>query len=522
MPCVQVDASPGRGNILRCRSDVVAGQTLLIEEPIFLTGAGYANGKEIAMVYKDFCSLPEKTQQIIMEDFWCPMESQNAKRVEGEVSKLYQDGKIIDRIVRLLTIMHFNAVQACEAKEDGSGKEPAHEGRLALYLVACKAAHSCAPNACWYTRDAGGSRVMRSLVPISSGEEVFISYLGDEDMLLGKDERQAMLSQTKEFRCACLRCASDEEDTRVFNCPEPGCFGKRLLVAGSVGPCNRCVASLPAATNTNMLAKEKAVRQKMDYIDDVINTRKPIDVSKEVFNLSLGPLHAHHSLSCRHAQAQYDFFNAVSNFVDAAKALQRHVARWEVVPLTKGAAFDFEFLGKAFLLANDAASACSSYERTCAVLAVVHERFHPYVLCAARKLAKARMEIPANESANPEDMQGKSVLLRGLQQKTLNGAVGKCGDYKQGRLEVELPGARVIRIKAANLQVLHESTLKTGDIVVVFGLTSQAGTALNGLVGSVGARADERWAVQIEGHGVKSVRPDNLGSLTHSLASFEM
>ncbi|CAJ1352445.1 unnamed protein product [Effrenium voratum] len=80
--------------------------------------------------------------------------------------------------------------------------------------------HSCAPNCVFFA--AGNRWGLRSLHPISAGEEITISYLGEE-LLLPTAQRQWLLWRSKCFICGCPRCASEQDPMRDRVC---ACAGK--------------------------------------------------------------------------------------------------------------------------------------------------------------------------------------------------------------------------------------------------------------------------------------------------------
>ncbi|CAK9054958.1 unnamed protein product [Durusdinium trenchii] len=75
--------------------------------------------------------------------------------------------------------------------------------------------HSCAPN-CVFSA-APNRWGLRSVRPISAGEEITISYLGEE-LLLPTVQRQWLLWRSKCFICGCRRCASPEDPLRDRAC----------------------------------------------------------------------------------------------------------------------------------------------------------------------------------------------------------------------------------------------------------------------------------------------------------------
>merc|ERR1711971_418326 len=95
---------------------------------------------------------------------------------------------------------------------------PSGEEHVGLFSFSRRLSHACAPNACWYSKDPSGTRVVRSLTKIPKGVEVCISYLSDMDLLRPAQQRLAELQSSFEFVCTCSRCCSEQDDMRVFPC----------------------------------------------------------------------------------------------------------------------------------------------------------------------------------------------------------------------------------------------------------------------------------------------------------------
>ncbi|CAE7625124.1 Smyd3 [Symbiodinium sp. CCMP2456] len=83
--------------------------------------------------------------------------------------------------------------------------------------------HSCAPN-CVFT-NAPGRWGLRTLRPIRKGEELTISYLGEE-LLLPTGQRRWLLWRSKCFICQCSRCTGSEDPLRDRACI---CLGRAPL-----------------------------------------------------------------------------------------------------------------------------------------------------------------------------------------------------------------------------------------------------------------------------------------------------
>lgn len=98
----------------------------------------------------------------------------------------------------------------------------------AAYFGASLMSHSCFPNAIWHFAegtDAEDTFVLRAREEIQPSDEICISYLPEEGLLLSAQRRKKELHSTKLFWCTCQRCgpgASDVDRCRGFRCPSCG------------------------------------------------------------------------------------------------------------------------------------------------------------------------------------------------------------------------------------------------------------------------------------------------------------
>ena len=94
------------------------------------------------------------------------------------------------------------------------------ETRLAKQAVFERIArlnHCCRPNAEHAWDAASGTQCVRALRRIALGEQIFLSYIGDESRVLQlpREKRQSMLLDAFGFTCVCSRCErGDVEDDR--------------------------------------------------------------------------------------------------------------------------------------------------------------------------------------------------------------------------------------------------------------------------------------------------------------------
>jgi len=509
---VEVCESPtGGGCCLRAKCDVKRGETLLVEPPCFITD----HYDERAVM--DFFTLPAARQDLILGSFFCPMDSDNTALIRSRVTGTAADST---RAVQFETIMNFNCFDCTPVLADGSGIDDQYEDRVAIYTVASKANHSCEPNASWYTRDVLGTRVVRSIAGIRKGDEVCISYLRNSDLLLPTRERRQKLQSHAEFFCECSLCSSGVDRARVFPCTLPFCPGaRRAVLHGGASECDACAKVFVEASFSELFGEEAALCDNLDRIDRALKGSggHDGDISAEI--LALRTIHPLHHTTRRVGRLQYDLHTRLHQRADAARALEliaSHGPRCSISSPCNAPenAFDLEFLGDGFRRAGDFGRAEEMYDRAWREQAVRHELLHPYVACCMRKLASVRLRLPAAET-NELLALGTLVVLRGLRDRRSNGVVGHVGHLQDGLYTVHL-GAGSVPVLVSNVSsaLLAKAPLilVLGQPVLVHGLTSAAGQALNGRIGTVEAFGQGRVVVQgvRRGLGVADLAAENI------------
>jgi hypothetical protein len=103
--------------------------------------------------------------------------------------------------------------------------------RMAIFDIGSKAAHSCAPNAAYSSRDVPGHLSYKAIKPIAAADHVTFSYIADL-FNTPTEGRRAELESTKRFACHCERCDAPDP-LRALSCPRPGCNGM-VMPNGSV------------------------------------------------------------------------------------------------------------------------------------------------------------------------------------------------------------------------------------------------------------------------------------------------
>lgn len=509
---VEVCVSPtGGGCCLRATCDVKRGETLFVESPCFMTD----HYDERA--FADFLALPAARQDLILGSYFCPMESDNTALIRARVAGTAADSA---RAVQFETILNFNCFDCTPILGDGSGIDDQYEDRVAIYTVASKMNHSCEPNASWYTRDVLGTRVVRCIAAIRKGEEVFISYLIDSDLLLPTGERRQKLQSHAEFYCECSLCSAEVDRARVFPCTSPFCPGaRRAVLHGGASECGACAEDFLEASFADMLDQEIALCDSLDRIDRALlgSLGHGDDISAEI--RALRSIHPLHHTTRRVGRLQYDLHARLHQKADAVRSLELIASCWPSASSSSSSnsrtsAFDLEFLGDGFRCAGDFGRAEEMFGRALKAQAVFHELVNPYVACCRRKLASVRLRLTAPETNEPLAL-GTLVALRGLRGRRSNGMVGHLGNLHDGVYSVQI-GAESVPVAPGNISsallLTRQVIVVPGQLVLVHGLTSASGRALNGRIGSVEAFGQGGVVVRgvRRGGGLANLAPEQV------------
>eukprot|EP00933_Yihiella_yeosuensis_P038111 TRINITY_DN32071_c0_g2_i1.p1 TRINITY_DN32071_c0_g2~~TRINITY_DN32071_c0_g2_i1.p1 ORF type:complete len:529 (-),score=94.23 TRINITY_DN32071_c0_g2_i1:22-1608(-) len=97
----------------------------------------------------------------------------------------------------------------------------------AIYFLPSFMSHSCHPTAVWVLSGPEDDQfVLRARQQIHVGDEITISYLSEDSLLLDARDRRLHLLSSKKFLCNCVRCIPQSPDSsRGFVCPKNGCHG---------------------------------------------------------------------------------------------------------------------------------------------------------------------------------------------------------------------------------------------------------------------------------------------------------
>ncbi|THV03045.1 SET domain-containing protein [Dendrothele bispora CBS 962.96] len=108
----------------------------------------------------------------------------------------------------------------------------------ALYLFSSLFNHSCLPNAQWTC--FGNIMVIRAIKPISTGEEIYISYSQGPGSI---EERQKVLQKHFLSGCSCSLCTDDRADGAA-NCQRREDLGGKLYEVSSIAESRRLLRQM--------------------------------------------------------------------------------------------------------------------------------------------------------------------------------------------------------------------------------------------------------------------------------------
>lgn len=223
---VQVRHVEGKGRCLYTRSSLAPGEVIFIEKPVLvavpslntelwelLTTLNNETAFELPPIWHlaALCSmtmLEEEGFKICM-DKWVPdTEREPSDDVLRVCSYLEGD---IDPIVyeRMLLVWRYNSF----------GHHTETQG-LVLYNRISMMAHSCKATACWHYGD-DDAFVLRARISLQRGDEITISYIGDEELFKTTNIRREKV-QGWLFTCQCSRCSDPLDPARGFRCPTCG------------------------------------------------------------------------------------------------------------------------------------------------------------------------------------------------------------------------------------------------------------------------------------------------------------
>lgn len=154
---------------------------------------------------------------------------------------------------------------------------------LCMYDITSMMAHSCGSSGVWHF---GGSDsfCLRARVGLRPGDEITISYLGDEDLFKSIPVRREKTNGWL-FFCSCDRCCTDLPDfSRAFRCPVCVVGSVFVLASDQASACDTCGSLMSAETLERYFSLEKLYEDRIGWIDKT-DFKDIKEVLKEALNL---------------------------------------------------------------------------------------------------------------------------------------------------------------------------------------------------------------------------------------------
>ncbi|ANQ08087.1 Uncharacterized protein PCOAH_00024670 [Plasmodium coatneyi] len=276
---VEIAHVKGKGRCMFTRKDLEAGSIIFVEKPLIIitpdlneelwTYLNKLNNEEnfelpLKWHYAALCTITTLNDSDLKAciDKWIPEPDRDAdadvfnvlnkvcdKKVakNGKVQYFFMkkmiDPKIYDRIIQ---VWHYNAF----------GHHTDNEG-LVLYNRISMLAHSCNSTACWHY-GSNDSFVLRARVKLAVGDELTISYLGDDDLYKSSNIRREKLTNWL-FVCMCSRCTNPIDKSRGFKCSMCG--------VGTFFIKSEYDDEIPIVTKCNICESEVSESMAYEYIE---------------------------------------------------------------------------------------------------------------------------------------------------------------------------------------------------------------------------------------------------------------
>eukprot|EP00927_Polykrikos_kofoidii_P065567 TRINITY_DN61303_c0_g1_i1.p1 TRINITY_DN61303_c0_g1~~TRINITY_DN61303_c0_g1_i1.p1 ORF type:complete len:554 (-),score=85.32 TRINITY_DN61303_c0_g1_i1:75-1583(-) len=308
----------GKGRVLKATRAFAQGDVLFEEPPLHIVKAEPGNEAfericklcetaPAAFSYKPLwywaalCSLTEAelVQEADRSALPPPPKPLSAER-QRELLCLFHEpvhsaSKGVKKIVRLLglvvspvqveELLQAWILNCFEHSEDPEG--------YSAYFVSSFISHSCRPNAVW-VEGPEAVHIVRARMDIQPGDEISISYISESMLLSATAVRQRFLKGTKQFLCACERCAPANgpafdggDPCRGFRCPHcgrcglfhpsPGNTGLRILSDVKCALCGRTAG----AHGKSMLKAERTLRRRLKELSKASKSQSVLEVLKK-------------------------------------------------------------------------------------------------------------------------------------------------------------------------------------------------------------------------------------------------
>ncbi|SCQ12636.1 SET domain protein,putative [Plasmodium sp.] len=216
----------------------------------------------------------------------------------------YYKNKLIDPKIysRIIQVWHYNAF----------GHHTDNEG-LVLYNRISMLAHSCISTACWHYGE-NDSFVLRARIKLNPGDEITISYLGDDDLYKSSNSRNLNQEKKKKkkekinlylfdisfsfiiivrrekltnwlFVCMCSRCTHPVDNCRGFRCSTCG-IGTFFIKSEYhddipiITKCNVCLCEITESTAYEYIEYENSYIERLQETDKTDLLQRYISMGK--------------------------------------------------------------------------------------------------------------------------------------------------------------------------------------------------------------------------------------------------
>ncbi|KAL8454314.1 hypothetical protein Emag_001473 [Eimeria magna] len=254
---VRVRHVEGKGRCLYTRSSLAPGEVIFVEKPVLvavpslnpelwdlLTTLNEEAAFDLPPIWhlaalSSLTSLGEEGFKICM-DKWVPETDREPSEDVLRVCS-YIEGEIDPHMYeRMLLVWRYNSF----------GHHSEAQG-LVLYNRISMMAHSCKATACWHYGE-DDAFVLRARVALQEGDEITISYIGDDELFKSTNVRREKV-QGWLFTCQCVRCSDPVDSARGFRCATCGTgsmFFKTDDEVTTSSPCTLC-GTVPSEDTIN-------------------------------------------------------------------------------------------------------------------------------------------------------------------------------------------------------------------------------------------------------------------------------
>mmetsp|Transcript_3609 Transcript_3609/g.7980 ORF Transcript_3609/g.7980 Transcript_3609/m.7980 type:complete len:508 (+) Transcript_3609:85-1608(+) len=232
-----VDSGTDLGRVAVAKQDFSAGAIVLAEAPAIV----FEEKNSYIDLFIKYLDAPKQIQESILDLQHSlppptPYEGFSLQyrdlQIEQEMTQLEHKEKhmlTMDIARKLVNISELNAFSYVP----GGGSQVQVNGgdeKSALYVLASKVEHSCAPNV---TSDITqlGMVEYQAQIPLNEGERITYSYMSDI-YRHPRSDRRGFLESNKNFTCHCKRCSWFDE-CNPFKCP--GCGEQAMFEGGGSG-----------------------------------------------------------------------------------------------------------------------------------------------------------------------------------------------------------------------------------------------------------------------------------------------